>query len=119
MAKLTTIKPLIATIKPRMGYTAGNERERDQHRYKTQPWRKWYNSAAWRSLRWEVLTRDHFTCQMCDLIEPNTSKLVGDHKTPHKGDKALFFDMSNVWTLCKDCHDGVKQREERQGLWIK
>lgn len=30
---------------------------------------------------------------------------VTDHKVPHKGDKALFWDRSNHQSMAKDCHD--------------
>ncbi|WP_245482984.1 HNH endonuclease [Agrobacterium sp. CNPSo 2736] len=54
----------------------------------------------------------------CGRIEVDTSKLICDHVTPHKGDRDLFFDASNLQTLCKPCHDTVKQREERsRGRW--
>jgi len=39
--------------------------------------------------------------------------MVADHKTPHRGDEALFWDRQNLWCLCKGCHDGAKQREDR------
>ena len=28
-----------------------------------------------------------------------------DHITPHKGDKALFWQRANWQPLCKQCHD--------------
>lgn len=116
--KLKMMKPLVSTMKPRIGHVPGDERSRNKQRYQSQPWRKLYNTAAWQQLRWSVLVRDMFTCQMCGLIETDTSKLVGDHKIAHRGDKALFFDESNVQTLCKSCHDTVKQREEKRGYFI-
>lgn len=30
---------------------------------------------------------------------------VVDHKVPHKGDMALFWNRSNWQPLCKSCHD--------------
>lgn len=30
---------------------------------------------------------------------------VVDHITPHKGDKALFWQRANWQPLCKRCHD--------------
>lgn len=39
-----------------------------------------------------------------------------DHKQAHKGDKALFWDRNNWQPLCGPCHNGVKQRLERQTL---
>lgn len=83
--------------------------------------RRWYNSAAWRGvptgLRWRCLLRDHFTCQWpgCGRIEADTSKLVADHIEPHRGNRRLFFDLRNLQTLCKTCHDTHKQRAESAG----
>ncbi len=87
------------------------------------PWRRWYGTAAWRSLRLEVFARDLFTCAMCKVIEPDTSKLVCDHREPHRGDAAKFWDNANLQTLCKSpCHDKHKQQIEQAtrhqvGVW--
>lgn len=37
-----------------------------------------------------------------------------DHITPHKGNRTLFWDRRNWQPLCKSCHSGAKQREERR-----
>ena len=42
---------------------------------------------------------------------------VVDHKEPHKGNEVLFWDQSNWQSLCKDCHDSLKQAKERSGLY--
>jgi hypothetical protein len=39
---------------------------------------------------------------------------VADHVVPHRGDEALFFE-GDLQSLCKDCHDSVKQRDENRG----
>jgi 5-methylcytosine-specific restriction protein A len=72
-------------------------------------------TARWQKLRMSVLVRDLFTCQRCGRIEGDTSLLVADHKRRHNGVEALFWDILNLWTLCKTCHDGWKQRQERGG----
>ncbi|WP_345799048.1 HNH endonuclease [Agrobacterium pusense] len=36
-----------------------------------------------------------------------------DHIEPHKGDEALFYDPSNLQSLCAPCHDKLKARIER------
>lgn len=122
MAKIKTLKPLVSTMKPRLGYSTGNERERSQHRDRTQAWRSWYKTSRWQKLRWSVLTRDLFTCQMCGVIlrEGRSEKgatglrpAVCDHLIPHKGDEALFFADSNLWAVCDSCHDGPCQSIER------
>ena len=90
---------------------AGRERDRNSFN----PLRALYRTARWRKLRWSVLVRDLFTCQMCGRIENDTSKLVADHRQPHRGVEALFWDEPNIWTLCASpCHSKHKQREEQQ-----
>ncbi|PVY81069.1 hypothetical protein C7414_102397 [Cupriavidus alkaliphilus] len=37
---------------------------------------------------------------------------VVDHRTPHRGDQALFWDRGNWQTLCATHHSRDKQREE-------
>jgi len=81
-----------------------------------QPWRRWYKTARWQKLRMAVLVRDLFTCQRCHRIEADTSLLVADHRRPHRGDEQLFWDILNLWCLCKPCHDGWKARAEARGL---
>jgi 5-methylcytosine-specific restriction protein A len=78
-------------------------------------YRPLYRTKAWQRLRFAILTRDLFTCQMCGKAEGNTSQLVADHKTPHKGNLNLFWDEANIWTLCAPCHNSTKQSEERTG----
>lgn len=70
-----------------------------------------YKTARWQKLRWSILVRDLFTCQECKGIEADTSQLVCDHIEPHKGDEAKFW-AGPFQTLCKHCHDSLKQREE-------
>jgi 5-methylcytosine-specific restriction endonuclease McrA len=109
MARLRTLKPLVREATSQVRTQSQNF---DQERRKIE-WRKWYNLARWKRLRWDVLVRDLFTCQMCGHIEANTSLLVGDHKIAHRGDPDLFWDIDNVQCLCKACHDTDKQRAER------
>lgn len=82
------------------------------------PWKAWYKTARWQALRLKVFTRDLFTCQRpeCRRLEGNTSKLVCDHIEPHRGDERKFWDESNLQTLCKACHDRLKQAEEQASL---
>ena len=80
-----------------------------------QAYRHMYCTARWKRLRMEVIIRDGFKCRQCGRIEANTSKLVANHKTPHKGDLDLFHDESNLECVCKPCHDGHVQSLERGG----
>lgn len=110
MGRLRTLQPTVRQMKSKLRTL---DVSHDQFRRDTVEWRKWYNTARWRRLRWNALVRDQFTCQMCGRIEGNTSLLVGDHKLAHRGDPELFWDFDNVQCLCKRCHDSDKQRTER------
>jgi 5-methylcytosine-specific restriction protein A len=41
---------------------------------------------------------------------------VVHHVEPHKGDRDLFFAVSNLQSLCSTCHDGIVQIAERHGF---
>jgi 5-methylcytosine-specific restriction endonuclease McrA len=117
MGRLKQAPSRLAAMPPRLTAAPApvNEVERSRFRDESAPWRKWYKTARWQKLRWSVLVRDLFTCRRCRRIEADTSRLVADHKTPHRGDEALFWDDQNLQCLCKPCHDKDKQREERRG----
>lgn len=110
-SRLATMPGRLAKMPPRLAAAPDDRRGRDAAR-DAQPWRKWYKTARWQSLRWSVLVRDLFTCQRCRAVVSDTAKLVADHRIAHRGDERLFWDRGNLWTLCKPCHDGWKQRQE-------
>ena len=117
MGRLTCIKPSLASLAPRIGYQPGDQRAFDKQRAIYQPLRRLYRTARWKALRLKVFVRDNFTCQMqgCGRLIGDTSMLVCDHKQPHRGSEALFWSETNLWTLCKPCHDTTKQKQERRG----
>ena len=112
MGKLKAAPPMLRPMAPKIGWMTEGAAAADRWR----PWRAWYRTARWRKLRWDTLVRDLFTCRMCGRLEGNSAQLVCDHVRPHRGDEVLFFDPANLQCLCKPCHDGAKQREER-GRW--
>lgn len=75
-------------------------------------WKSWYSSRKWRAIRERLLTRSPY-CIYClkrdGRVEAAT---VADHIIPHKGNKELFWDENNLQSLCKQCHDSDKAREE-------
>lgn len=112
MARLPTLKPRLYAPLPKL-QAPKDEAGRTRHRRQASPYRKWYNTARWQKLRWQVLVDAMFTCAMCGRMEAQSRNLVADHITPHRGDEALFWDRSQIQCLCKSCHDSAKQREER------
>lgn len=49
------------------------------------------------------------TCRHCGA--PAT---VVDHVIAHKGDMRLFWDRSNLMSLCAHCHNSWKQSQEKR-----
>jgi len=75
---------------------------------------RFYDRAAWKSLRLEQLRREPF-CVFCARSGRQVPATVCDHVQPHRGDESLFFDPQNLQSLCKSCHDAIKQRFEKSG----
>jgi 5-methylcytosine-specific restriction endonuclease McrA len=107
---------VLSTLTPRVARLDGKDAEASRSRYRDAKaeWRAWYKTARWQKLRWSVLVRDCFTCQLCGRLEGNTAQLVCDHIEPHRGDEARFWN-GPFQTLCKPCHDGDKQASEKGG----
>jgi len=112
---LSHLQPRLATHGGSLRFPA-DQKGRDRQRTQTQPWRAWYKTAKWQRLRAATFERDLFTCQECGRIEGRTSHLICDHIKPHRGDERLFWDPTNLQTLCKSCHDAVKQAAEQASL---
>lgn len=120
MARLTTIKPTLQTLRPKL-QAPKDEAGRNKFRDANTPGRSMMASRKWRGddngkggLRWEVLARDMFTCQICRTTHGNTRLLEADHIIPHKGQELLFWDAGNLWCVCGQCHSTVCQRIEAQ-----
>jgi 5-methylcytosine-specific restriction protein A len=60
----------------------------------------------WRKAR-EVFLSMHPLCECaeCRALGRILPASVVDHRTPHRGDITLFWDMSNWQALSKSCHD--------------
>lgn len=114
MAKLKALGSALGRLPSSLAYMPQTEQEYDRFRGR-QSWRKLYNTTRWRKLRLSIFQRDGFMCVRCRKVEASTSNLVCDHIERHSGDERLFWDESNLATMCKHCHDSAKQSEERRG----
>ena len=72
--------------------------------------------ALWQRARAQFL-RENPLCSMCAQADPPrlAAASVVDHRIPHKGDAALFWNQENWQALCKRCHDAGKQSQDRTG----
>lgn len=67
----------------------------------------------WQKARQTFLGRNPL-CSICQTAGRITPASIVDHIVPHRGDQSLFWDTANWQSLCKPCHDSIKQAEERQ-----
>ncbi len=67
--------------------------------------REWYACS-------KAYLQRHPLCARCQDRDEITAAEVTDHRIPHKGDMALFWDESNWQPLCKRCHDEKTARED-------
>lgn len=77
-------------------------------------WHHLYNTKRWKALRLYRLAIAP-KCRFCEQANKLVPACVVDHIKPHKGNLELFWDETNLQSLCKRCHDGTKQAAERNG----
>jgi 5-methylcytosine-specific restriction endonuclease McrA len=70
--------------------------------------------SRWQKARATWLKR-HPLCKMHSELGHVVPATVVDHIVPHRGDQALFWDQGNWQSLCKHCHDSIKQQQEKSG----
>ena len=70
-----------------------------------------YATPRWQAIRRAVL-EDRPFCAACLAMGKYTPAQVVDHITPHRGDRDLFFDPTNLQPLCKVCHDRKTATED-------
>ncbi len=85
------------------------QRKKDYDKQRDQsPWRKWYRSARWYSIR-DYHKAKHPWCVECQKGGQLVEWTQLDHIVPHRGDYELFWAASNRQGLC-DLHHGQKTR---------
>lgn len=76
--------------------------------------REYQRSLMTSALRYSVLKRDQFRCQICGASAADGVKLEVDHIMPvSKGGKT---EMSNLRTLCERCNRGKRDRYDPFGM---
>lgn len=94
------------------GLTTDRDRSHDTKHRGEPPWRAWYKSPIWKSIRRHRLAEEP-RCRQC-MIEGRTAAASHvDHINPHLGQWALFFKYENTQSLCTR-HHKVHQRQEKR-----
>lgn len=77
-----------------------------------------YDDPVYAEVRKRVLTRDKRKCQMPRCR--SRYRLQVHHIQPWSKASALRFDEFNLITLCRKCHESIKDRESAYiGLFMK
>lgn len=65
---------------------------------------KWYNTSRWRKLRLEVLQFYNYQCSKCGKSKEDGAVLEIHHLIPPRGNEELFFRITNLIPVCRECH---------------
>lgn len=68
-----------------------------------------YQDPLYTEARKEVRKRDKYRCRMPGCS--NKKKLQVHHIIPCSRAPHLRYEISNLITLCRDCHDSIKNQE--------
>lgn len=91
----------------------------EQHVFKRPQDRRESSAKRGYGYRWQQASkgflRAHPLCQ-CEECQDGQLRVVPaavvDHRIPHRGDMALFWDRSNWQAMSKACHDRKTARED-------
>lgn len=72
-----------------------------------------YQSSQWRKLSARVRVRDLYTCQVCGKVQQMNESYVVDHIVKRRIDEAKAMDSSNLWLLCRQCHNKKSALEDK------
>ena len=70
-----------------------------------------YKTKQWQRFRAAHLAGEPL-CRACCSKGRITIAKVADHITPHRGNLDLFWNASNLQSLCYPCHNRDKQQDE-------
>lgn len=83
------------------GYRASERHTRYSHSARADELgHSFYQSSRWKRLAERIRVRDLYSCQVCG----NQGSIV-DHIVMRRADESRAMDASNLWVLCRICHN--------------
>lgn len=79
--------------------------------------KSFYRSPRWKKLRETALRRDKYLCRECYKYGKRVEAEVVHHKVEVLTDYSLAFDLDNLESLCKACHN--KRHPEKANILNK
>ncbi len=72
-----------------------------------------YDSPAWKSVRYDALARADGKCQLCGASKATGATLHVDHIKPRSRFPALALVITNLQVLCEPCNMGKGNRDTK------
>lgn len=85
------------------GYCPEHQPAKAERSDESKTWRWLYGTKQWQSLRGNHLLAEPF-CRQCAKQGERVWATDVDHILDHKGNLELFYDPSNLQSLCHSCH---------------
>lgn len=81
-----------------------------------------YKCARWQHVRAAALRRDHYECQWCAREGKVVKATTVHHILPADDYPAKAYDLSNLVSLCRECHETyhgrlLAEKDERFPEW--
>lgn len=89
-----------------------NKAKRNALKYGKKPTNLFYDSEAWRSLRYQILRRDGGRCVLCGVTAADGATLHVDHIKPRSLFPELELEITNLQVLCSDCNLGKSNTDQ-------
>lgn len=88
------------------------KKEKSKHRVKKQERKGFYESRAWRELRYFALKAADGLCALCGRGKKHGVVLHVDHIKPRSKHPELELDADNLQVLCEDCNLGKSNKDD-------
>jgi len=80
---------------------------------------KLYARSMWKAIRKAVFSRDNFSCRRCGEKPVGHKQLHTHHLRAWARDPALRFDVDNIITLCRGCHEWIHSKENKNREFLE
>jgi 5-methylcytosine-specific restriction endonuclease McrA len=97
----------------RYGYHPSDRRGHTQ----TQKEAGFYKTPAWRRIRKQALTRDHYLCQLRTSKKCSGFATEVHHIVPLETDPARRLDLENLVSCCWWCHEETKPKKKPAAVY--
>lgn len=78
-----------------------------------------YAQSFWKVLAKTVYERDGYKCQRCGVPHCKGHRLHAHHILPWAGHPDTRFDLTNITTLCSECHHWVHSRANTHKAFLQ